>query len=49
MDPNIVAKAYAVILTQYRNCFRLVEFAVYCGSNETENFDAFRRAMERFD
>ncbi|MBR0392645.1 MAG: TIGR02452 family protein [Oscillospiraceae bacterium] len=45
-DPNTVAKAYADVLPEYKQYFRLVEFAVYCRPEEAENYDAFQRTLE---
>lgn len=44
-DPNVVARAYRDALTDYRQFFRLIEFAVYCRPDETANYDAFRNAI----
>lgn len=41
-DPNIVAKAYAIVLENYRNYFEKVEFAIYCRDWEMENYKAFK-------
>ena len=46
-DPNTVAKAYADVLPGCRQYFRLVEFAVYCRPEETENYDAFKHTLEK--
>jgi uncharacterized protein (TIGR02452 family) len=46
-DPQVVAKAYADALTEYKEYFRLIEFAVYCQPREIGNYDAFRRALCR--
>ena len=45
-NPGTVAKAYADILSEYKQYFRLVEFAVYCRSDETANYDAFQHTLE---
>ena len=45
-DPHVVAKAYADALKEYKGCFRHIEFAVYCRSDETVNYDAFKHALE---
>ena len=45
-DPNTVARAYADTLSEYRKYFQLVEFAVYCRPEETENYNAFKRTLE---
>lgn len=41
-DPRTVARAYRDALVNYIGRFDLVEFAVFCRDNETENYDAFR-------
>ena len=46
-DPNSVSKAYADVLPEYGQYFRLVEFAVYCRPEETENYDAFKHTLEK--
>lgn len=40
-DPHVVAKAMFDALKEFGGCFDLVEFAIYCRSYETENYDAF--------
>ena len=40
-DPHVVAKAMFDALKELGGCFDLVEFAIYCRSYETENYDAF--------
>lgn len=47
-DPEAVAEAFFTVLEEYRHRFDLIEFAVYCRENETENFDAFVRKKELF-
>ena len=41
-DPNIVAKAYAAAIEEYRRYFDVIEFAIYCREWETGNYDAFK-------
>ena len=41
-DPNVVARAYAAALEEYRHYFDTIEFAIYCREWETENYNAFR-------
>ena len=41
-DPNVVAKAYAVAMEEYRRRFDVNEFAIYCRDWETANYDAFK-------
>ena len=44
-DPQMVAKAYADVLAEYKEYFRYIEFAVYCQPREIANYDAFRSAL----
>ncbi len=44
-DPKVVAEAYRDALSDYRQYFRLIEFAVYCRPGENENYDAFREMI----
>lgn len=44
-DPKVVARAYANVLEGMEDLFDLVEFAIYCRDYETENYDAFRKAL----
>ena len=44
-DPKTVAEAYRDALQDYRKYFFYVEFAVYCHSDETVNYDAFKRTL----
>ena len=41
-DPNVVARAYAAALEEYRRYFDTIEFAIYCREWETENYNAFK-------
>lgn len=44
-DPKVVASAYASVLKDCRYHFDLIEFAIFCRSFETENYDAFVEAL----
>ena len=44
-DPDAVAEAFRTALEEYAGWFRRVEFAVYCRSTETANYDAFSRTL----
>ena len=44
-DPETVAKAYRDVLPEFLPYFQLIEFAVYCRSTETMNYNAFDRAI----
>jgi uncharacterized protein (TIGR02452 family) len=45
-DPIYVAKAYRSAVSEYRARFDRIEFAIYCRPDETENYDAFQRALQ---
>lgn len=40
--PKVVAKAFHKVLDEYRDCFEVVEFAVFHAEYEMENFKAFQ-------
>lgn len=44
-DPKVVAKAYKVALREFEGHFGKVEFAVYCG-RDNSNYEAFRNEFE---
>ena len=44
-DPKVVAKTYAGVIAEHRQAFDLIEFAIYCRDHETENYEAFRKAL----
>lgn len=44
-DPWAVAEAYRDAVAEYGQYFKYIEFAVYCHSNETENYDAFKSVI----
>lgn len=44
-DPDIVAKAYRGVLSEYLSFFQLIEFAVYCRPSETTNYEAFNKEI----
>ena len=46
-DPWAVAEAYRDAISEYSQYFVYIEFAVYCRSNETENYDAFKSVIGR--
>lgn len=46
-NPRVVAQAFFDALEDYINCFDVVEFAIYCRDNETENYQAFLDTYER--
>ena len=46
--PELVAGVFAECTEKYRECFDVIEFAVYHTERETENYKAFKNAMKRF-
>ena len=46
--PDIVAEAFAKNTEKYRDCFDVIEYAVYHTAREKENFEVFDRVMKRF-
>ena len=46
-DPKVVAAAAAAVVPRYRTRFKVIEFAVYCRSDDTRNYDAFRAVILR--
>ena len=42
-DPYVVGRAYKDALASYTQYFRMIEFAVYCRQDETENYEAFKK------
>lgn len=44
-DPEVVAAAYKEVLPEYRKYFKAIEFAVYCRGKDTENYEAFKKAL----
>lgn len=44
-DPNVVAAAYREVLPEFTKRFKAIEFAVYCRDKNTENYEAFKRAL----
>ena len=43
--PEVVAEVYKEILNDYSHAFKTVEFAIYCGSYETKNYQVFNRVI----
>lgn len=39
--PEIVSKAFYDVQKKYGNCFQTIEYAVFCGGHETQNYDSF--------
>ena len=44
-DPKVVSAAAAAVIPQYRMRFKVIEFAIYCRSGDTQNYDAFKAAF----
>ena len=43
--PEMVAEVFRKVTAEYRQRFEVIEFAVYCSSYETANYDAFAAAF----
>lgn len=39
--PEVVAKAFYDVQKKYENHFEIIEYAVFCGGHESQNYDAF--------
>ena len=39
--PAVVARAFKTIQEKYASYFETIEYAVFCGGHETQNYDAF--------
>ncbi len=46
--PEIVAEVFAEFTEKYRECFDVIEYAVFHKEWETENYRMFKEKMERF-
>lgn len=46
--PELVAEVFAEFTEKYRECFDVIEYAVFHTGRETGNYEAFKNAMERF-
>lgn len=44
-DPVIVAKAYKAVLSEFKHCFRNIEFAVYCRPDDDTNYRVFKKVI----
>lgn len=44
-DPEVVARAYKVALQEFPKVFQQIEFAVYCKSDDSRNYDVFKRVL----
>ena len=45
-DPEIVASVFAELNQEYRNCFYIIEYAVFCVGREVVNYETFRRIIK---
>ena len=46
-DPNVVAEAMKTVVTEYRNVFQTIEFAVYCSHRDDSNYRIFKQKLDR--
>lgn len=44
-DPYVVAKAAKRVVAEYKNAFKTIEFAVYCGPRDDKNYRVFQATM----
>ena len=44
-SPEVVAEAIAQVVKEYTGDFKVIEFAVYCIPDHTENYDVFERKL----
>ena len=42
-NPEVVAKASKEVAINYKNCFDVIEFAVYCSPRDEMNYNIFDR------
>lgn len=45
--PEVVAKAFKAVQEKYTSYFETIEYAVFCGRYETENYQVFRKVLEK--
>ena len=45
-DPYVVARAAKNVIAEYKNAFKTIEFAVYCGPRDDKNFRVFEATMK---
>ena len=43
--PAVVAEAYKAVIGDYKSYFHYIEFAIYCGPRETENYEVFSEVL----
>jgi len=44
-DPEVVARAYKIVLQEFPKVFKQIEFAVYCPPGGSRNYDVFRKII----
>ena len=44
-DPEVVARAYKIVLQEFPKVFKQIEFAVYCPPSGSRNYDVFKSAL----
>lgn len=44
-DPRVVAQAAKNVIQNYRHCFKVIEFAIYCSPRDEENYKVFERTL----
>lgn len=44
-NPDVIAAVYKKVLPEFEGHFKEIVFAIYCRPDETQNFDAFRKAF----
>lgn len=44
--PRVVANAFKKVQEKYASYFETIEYAVYCGRNDTTNYDTFSRVLK---
>lgn len=42
-DPEVVARAWKLAVSEYASSFDVIEFAIYCGGGDTTNYEAFAK------
>ncbi len=47
--PGVVASAMKKVISEYRNHFRVIEFAVYCSPRDDQNYQVFRQILGGYD
>ncbi len=45
-DPYVAARAAKNVIAEYKNAFKVIEFAVYCGPRDDKNYRVFEATMK---